>query len=737
MSFTSFGKYAFIFWLLLTLKAFGLQATPLQNPVVEKKEPVELALYYDSIAQLYSTTDLDSGLHYSLLALDAANASDDQNSIAQAYHTLGNANFRLGKYEEAIKNYAQALDIRRSTNNTESEISLLHNTALAYYRQQNFSEAINIYKQTIDISIKSGNLNREAITYVLLANTYFQTKNRILALEYAVKATAILINSDNVRQLARSYKLIAIIHQDIANYDLALEYFSKARDLYQELNDTLGYAGATNNIGVVLDEQGHLNEALEHYLEYLEYSLAHNDTYAQMIAYNNIGLLYFQTNRFHESLNAFQKSLSLSSADRDSSNMMNTYNNVAQVFLQMGEFDKSEQNVNAALKVMPTNKDFSMYAESNEILSKVYAGKGNFKKAYHYQSIHMDLKDSLYSHTVNAKLAEIQVSYETEQKEQQIELLKRSEEIKNLKIQKQRNTSLIWAVIAFLFIIITIYIYNILQQKTKLFALVADKNEELTQTNKKLIRSEEHLKELNATKDRLFTIIAHDLLNPMNALLGFSKLILDNYKEYDDEKKLDLIHIIYNNSQNLSMLMENTLQWARTQTEAIVYSPELFPINLIVNQEIEYHAGLISKKQLKIVNRIGDEVTAYADFNLTSIVIRNLLNNAIKFSNLLDRIIISSTLDKDMVEIKITDYGIGMSKNQVNQLFKIEKSHSSLGTSGERGTGLGLIICKDFIEKNGGEIFVSSQEGLGSTFSFTLPIAKDSGKLKEELLYSL
>lgn len=736
MIFNNLQKYALIFWLILSLQAFDLQTTPLQQGADLEKSPMELVLSYDSIAKLHLKTNTDSSLYYSLIALDIANESNDQTCLAQAHHSLGNTYFNIGLFSEAIAQYNQVLHIIRSTNDLNKEIIILRNIGLSYSKQQNFAEAISYYKQSAELCVERGDLENEAVIYVFLANTYLKANNRITALEYALKGTAILINTNNDPQLANAYKLIGIIHQNIANYELSLEYFQRARDLYLELNDTFGYAGTANNIGVVLDQQGDHSQALEYYKEYLDYSINHNDTYAQIVAYNNIGYLYFKTQRYHESLNVFHKSLSLSTAEKDSLNMVNTYNNIALVFLELGELEKVEKNVNSALQFMPKTSDIQIIAESNHILSKVYAGKHDFAKAYYYQSLHMEQKDSLLRQTVNAQIAEIQVRFETEQKEQEIELLKKSDEIKNLKIQKQRNMSFIWAVIAFLFIIITITIYYFLQQKTKLYALVADKNAELTEANLKLICSEEHLKELNATKDRLFTIIAHDLLNPMNALLGFSKLILENYNEYDDEKKLDLIHIIYNNSQNLSMLMENTLQWARTQTEAIVYNPELFPINLIVNQEIEYHSGLISKKQLKIVNRIGDNVTAYADFNLISIVIRNLLNNAIKFSNLLDRIIISAAMDDDMVEIKVTDYGIGMSKNQINKLFNIEKSHSSLGTSGERGTGLGLIICKDFIEKNGGEISVSSQEGLGSTFSFTLPTAKNSKKLKEQLLYA-
>lgn len=696
---------------------------PEQTP---KKGTSSLAtvMRYDSISRSLIDQHPDSSLFYSELAYRVASRSKDNVALSHALLSLGTTFYHLNKLEKSIEFYYKGAELFEQAGDTANLAFTLHNIGLTHYKQKRYNEAIQTLQRGAKLYNQINDFDNEATIHTNTARCFLKKNDRISALDYAIKGANLFLRIGNQHGLANAYNLIGTIQLDITNRDLAYEYFIKTYNLYKEIGDSAGLASITNNLGVVLDELDRNDEALRYFLEYLDYSIQTNYTKGQYIAYNNIGYLYFKTQRNHEALNAYSKSLAISTALGDSTPIVNTHNNIASVFLGMGELDKAIQYVNTGLKYMPNEVNIDYLSESHEILSKVYAAKHDYIKAYQHQSVTMAIKDSLFSIKTNEQIMEMQIRFEMEQKEKEIELLKKNDEIKNLNLQKQKNVNFIWFVIMLLLGIVAILIYVSLQQKKKSNTLLHEKNSELVNSYKKLLDSEEHLKELNATKDRLFTIIAHDLKNPMNVLLGYSELLYTHFEKYDEQKKLELNAVIYHTSQNLSMLMENMLQWARAQTGVIKYNPEHFPLSTIVKQEVNLHSSLLEQKQLKVVNRVEDSIIVFADINLVSIIVRNLLNNAIKFSNLLDRIIINASEKDGMVEVKVTDYGIGMSKTEIGKLFKIDSSYSSLGTSGERGTGLGLIICKDFVEKNGGEIYVTSQEGLGSSFIFTLPANK-------------
>jgi len=227
--------------------------------------------------------------------------------------------------------------------------------------------------------------------------------------------------------------------------------------------------------------------------------------------------------------------------------------------------------------------------------------------------------------------------------------------------------------------------------------------------------------ELNATKDKFFSIIAHDLKNPFNALLGFSELLERNYDTYSKTEIKEYINVIYESSQSLFKLLDNLLQWSRTQTGSITYNPEQFELLPVIKQEVTYLQLNADKKKISIKILVNKSVKAYADKNIISSVIRNLVNNAIKFTNTNGRIEIWAQELTDEIEVSITDSGIGIDNVDLDKIFQLNSSISNKGTANEEGTGLGLLLCKEFIEMNNGRIWATSIKGKGSTFYFTLP----------------
>jgi len=243
-----------------------------------------------------------------------------------------------------------------------------------------------------------------------------------------------------------------------------------------------------------------------------------------------------------------------------------------------------------------------------------------------------------------------------------------------------------------------------------------------------LRNSELRFKNANATKDKLISIIAHDLKNPFNTLINISGILMDNFEDYSREKIKGLINQINETSRSTFNLLENLLQWSRTQTNTIQYQPENISLNDIVEENILLLQNVAQNKLIEIQYAPIDH-TVYADANMLHTVLRNLITNAIKFTPIGGRISITTSVTpvaqqegEAMVVVAVADNGVGISNTDIAKLFRIDKTTHTTGTLGEEGTGLGLILCKEFINRNKGEIYVESVVGKGSTFRFTIPV---------------
>jgi PAS domain S-box-containing protein len=241
---------------------------------------------------------------------------------------------------------------------------------------------------------------------------------------------------------------------------------------------------------------------------------------------------------------------------------------------------------------------------------------------------------------------------------------------------------------------------------------------------KTLKENESHLQELNYTKDKLFSIIAHDLRSPFNSILGFSELLIENVGDFGLEESLEYLTIINSSANSTLILLDNLLNWAKTQTGQISFKPEKIIFSNVILEIIKLEKSLATAKDISLNYFSSDEIEIVADENMLKTVLRNLISNAIKFTKSGGRISVSAISKQDHVEITISDDGIGMNKEKLKGLFNISSNTTTMGTANEKGSGLGLVLCKEFVEKHKGEIWVESKEGKGSDFKFTLPLNK-------------
>jgi len=259
--------------------------------------------------------------------------------------------------------------------------------------------------------------------------------------------------------------------------------------------------------------------------------------------------------------------------------------------------------------------------------------------------------------------------------------------------------------------------FNIMELKVRVSNHINLKHahSELEEANKKLIK-------LNHEKDKFFTIIAHDLRNPFIGITSLSKIMLDQLKSNDFENMEEYVQEINNASKNAYNLLKNLLNWARSQTGRMEFTPTLLSVFSLLDETVNLLKESASLKGINLINTLPDDIEIVGDKEMLSVVFRNIISNAIKFTKTGGTIRIEAVQNESELTIQVIDSGIGMTPKMIEDIFKIDKSSGRKGTNGEPSTGLGLLLCKEFIEKHDGSIAVTSEVNIGSVFTISLPL---------------
>ena len=237
-----------------------------------------------------------------------------------------------------------------------------------------------------------------------------------------------------------------------------------------------------------------------------------------------------------------------------------------------------------------------------------------------------------------------------------------------------------------------------------------------------LIESERKLREANATKDKFFSIISHDMKNPFTTLLGFTEMLTDDYDEFDDEERKSFIEEMRNVSRYSYKLLENLLKWAKLQMGKLDFKPVEVNLSAAANEVMMNLSEDAKLKGVELINNINENINVHADLMMMNTIIQNLFSNAIKFSRENGKAEISSEVKNNFVEVIVKDNGIGIKEEDISKLFRIDVHYVEIGSAKEKGTGLGLILCKEFVEKHGGTISIKSKLGEGTSVKFLIPI---------------
>jgi signal transduction histidine kinase/ligand-binding sensor domain-containing protein len=251
---------------------------------------------------------------------------------------------------------------------------------------------------------------------------------------------------------------------------------------------------------------------------------------------------------------------------------------------------------------------------------------------------------------------------------------------------------------------------------------IENQREELLYQKEALLKMNNELHELNASKDKFFSIIAHDLKNPFSTIIGFSGILKEKSISGDYTAIGEYATLINNSAVQTFKLLENLLEWANSQTGKILFNPLPIDLNNLIDEEFFMLSDMAAGKNIQIKRSLADNITVVADKNMLKTILRNLISNAIKFTHKNGTVEVKTMIENKYVEISVSDTGIGMTGEIISKLFRIDGDLSTPGTENEKGTGLGLFLCKEFVEKHGGKIWAESLSGNGSTFKFILPV---------------
>jgi signal transduction histidine kinase len=379
--------------------------------------------------------------------------------------------------------------------------------------------------------------------------------------------------------------------------------------------------------------------------------------------------------------------------------------------VQLGEDDK-------ALTFLLSNITLARKAEfrselelSLKLLSEIYAARGDIGRAFDYQTQYINLHDSLYRQQSAEQLALMQVRFDSEMKEAKIELLTKNTQLKQEELNNQRawmyfsiGSLTLMAILAF------VLLYS---NRAKKLA-----NDVLALKNAEIEEQAQQLRNLNITKDKLFSIISHDLRSPLASLRGLID-ILDMDGLSREDFKLTF-RKLGRNLESVQDDLDNLLLWAQSQLKGLQSDPVSLRVHPIIDEKIRLFNEIAHQKEITINNEIDRDLLIVADRNHMALVMRNLLANAIKFSRHGGLISIRERNVGENVEISVTDTGVGMSTAEVDQLFSADTHFTKPGTNREKGVGIGLLLTKEFVEKNGGSIWATSELGKGSTFTFSI-----------------
>lgn len=595
----------------------------------------------------------------------------------------------------ALQCGTEALNIASKIENKSLQAISLNYIGVIYRNLGDYNTSLHFYFRALKLADQANDSIQIAYSYNNIGGIYRLTGDYQSALYNIFKALNIFEKLNDRRGIAFCTINIAIIYRKENNFVKSIEYLNHTLKIREELRDEQGIALTMNHLAEVYYEQQDFDKALEYYLILQNLYEKINEKKGLAAVWGGIGGVYQNKGDYANAVLYRQKALDL---NREIGNVDGEIINLNNLAIVQTHFNKNQAALDllmAALQLSTQIGSDNSRLDCYKYFTKYYEIISNYPKAFEYSQKFIQLKDSILSKEQMELAVELEARYKIEKAQKDNELLQ-----KDIESGKKQRTYLI--IIVALIVIVVIVTY---------WRYTSKKND-----NKKL-------QKLNTMKDRFFKILAHDLKNPFHSLLSFSEYLNKSYDSLEDDEIKTGIAEMNSASKNLYELVENLLDWSKAQTGSIEFNPKEIFLKDLIQKNISIFAQNAKLKKINLTMDVGDDHdhVVFGDEYMINTIVRNLLSNAIKFSNHNAQVSVNSEKRDGEILIHFKDSGVGIEKEKLHSLFSVDRSSRTLGTSNERGSGLGLMLVKELVQINHGKVSVESELGKGSTFTISLP----------------
>lgn len=550
---------------------------------------------------------------------------------------------------------------------------------------------------------------------------YYRQGNWQKSFDYSSDAYRMAIAAGDKLQAARLMNNLGALYYEQMNYQKAIEHFRKGYELATEVDDLYTRIRSLNNVALNYTQSGNQDSALYFAQTSIRLNEEAGSPYLTSFAHRVIGDVYLAKGNYDTAQVIFSKSLALARAQKVKSFEAGVLHRLGNALLLGGKLKEAKEILSYSVEFCEQEGFLDELARSHKYLSQVYEKEGNIQKAFAHLQSYQVFNDSLVNKSNRDRLNLLQGMFEKNLEKSELELLKAQNENQAFRLESSKRNVLILslglAVIAVL--LVRMYFLNSSVSKTNEDLVLKQKR--IEEQNQALESQSAQLLMINETKNKLFSILGHDLRGPVGQVKSVVDLLIRNQL---DKKEFEILaSTLKKDIDSVNFTLNNTLQWSMTQMDGFKINASEFNLRSTVDHSLLLLESSFKEKHLTVINQMEDEVTAFADPNLIEVAVRNVLNNAAKFSNAGGSVLIFSEKTPDHVSVCIQDEGVGMTSEQIKSIladsYSITKSKP--GTQKEKGSGLGLQLTKEFIRKNGGEVVIESQIGRGTKFCIQLP----------------
>ncbi len=620
--------------------------------------------------------------------------SDQPDSIKIKKYSEFCWNNRNSNPNDAIIAGKEALILAEKSKNYNMVAKINNYLGVIYRNIGSIENAVKYFHSALNVSKELNDSIQIAYSYNNIGGIYRIQNNFTQAFDNILKSMQIFEKLGNKNGVAYCTINLGIIYYRQKKYDKALDYLNKTVKLREEIDDEWGKAVALNHIAELYFDKGELDLAMEIYNKLIILYNENNDLKGLSAAYGGIAGVYYDEGKYKLAEANRLKAIKIAKSIDFIDGLITNYNNLALVNAQLGKKELSKKYLDSSKTLIDENNYTIQLLNYYKTFAEFSKITNDYQGAIEYLQLYEKHKDSITSEENKLWMTEMETIYNVEKKQKEYELLEAELNAKNI----QRN---------YLFVITLLSIILVIVISSKYYSN--------KKASKKLLYS-------NKEKDALFRILAHDLKNPFNSLLGLSDLLRKNFDDFDETEKKDAVEEINRSSKKLYELVKNLLDWIKAQTDGTKSSIEYIDIEDLVNNCVSLFLLDSKNKKINIKINIEENLRIESDPDILQTIIRNIISNSIKFTRENGVVEIKVTRESENLIFKIIDNGVGMNESEVNNLFKLEEGFSKKGTQNETGTGIGLIIVKELINKLNGKIKVNSKINIGTEFIIIIPL---------------